>query len=651
MENSLLVLETTDEAGYFTNALSARDKRFEGCDLLALHPNIRVCLKGYRVDCVSTAEVMDEDAFKSVMDKCEALEDYIRCELERQNIERPAEYFVNAYWHFLRLIWRHLLWNIELLSRCLERKNYEQVLAFRYGRVITHSPWIEDDQLYMGDIAAGLCAIRGIEFVALEPPPAIARTLEPEPASGFYHTFCNSLAYFLCRFSASILARRKTLLVPSFKYNMNKVCDDLRARDGALKVGIFYLGRSGVAEVFHALAILVYVIAGKKMYKASVGYPVDFAFPVMTFARFHRASCNDRVEDEYVDATLRVLGRGTDGEVMYKGIGMSEFLLQKIRADLSAYMRKISFQTFGLEKCMEELKPKKILSQMNGEIYAALGGIAKSMGIPSVLISHGSHVYHRDKYAARDNVILARNILVGDYRYSAVESPLAREIALQMGVSPDRVVNIRPTLWGRAVVRKPRAGSGSLTIVHAGTFKLRHNRRYIYETSDEFLQGLYDLVTAVAPFPRLKLILKIRPDPYELTIETMNVLLPKAANVTVESEKPFLEVLEEADLVVSFSSTTIEEALTNNVPVLLYGAQGRYSHIPVEPFDDAEKDMTRAVTFVKDREGLIAYMSRLNEMSDSFSVSDDQFRPYRFGENEVVDFTDWFLGLGKEANT
>ena len=46
----------------------------------------------------------------------------------------------------------------------------------------------------------------------------------------------------------------------------------------------------------------------------------------------------------------------------------------------------------------------------------------------------------------------------------------------------------------------------------------------------------------------------------------------------------FHEVLAEADLLVSFSSTTIEEALVNDVPVLLYGGHGRYAHIPVEPF-------------------------------------------------------------------
>jgi hypothetical protein len=431
---------------------------------------------------------------------------------------------------------------------------------------------------------------------------------------------------------------------------MNMVCDALISANRNLKISTYSLGRYGLIELAQASIILICIAFGKKINTASIGYPVDFIFPVMTFARYYKSSYDNKVPREYIGSTISAIACQRGEGTVYKGVELFELVKHKIEKDLLPYMMHIHFQAFGLEKGMGLLKPSCIISQMNGEIYAALGGIAKRMGIPSVLISHGSHVYHQDKYAARENIILARNILAGDYRYSAVQSPLAREMALQMGISPDRVVNILPTLWGRPVKRRPRAKPGQLTIVHAGTFKLRHNRRYIYETSDEFLEGLKDLIGAVAPFPSLRLILKIRPDPYELTLDTMNALLPKAANVTIESERPFLEVLEEADLVVSFSSTTIEEALNNNVPVLLYGGRGRYAHIPVEPFCDTNGDILRAVTFVKDREGLMTYMPRLNELGDSFSVSDEQFRSYRFSEDEVVDFTDWFLGLGKEAS-
>jgi len=643
-EKRLLIVETLSEARLLVEGPLAGKNLVKGCDLLCLDPNIRSYLKERGIESLSTYDRMDAPAHRAVMDKCEDMEHDIRKELRKRGIQDPPDYFTNAFWHFLRLIWRHLLWNIELVDHCLERDAYKHVFAFQYGRVVTHSPWIEDDQLYMGDIAGSLCRSREMEFSALQPPSLPERTLAEKMPPGAYRTACNALAYHLFRITEHTLSRRKTILVPSFKYNMNRVCDELAGKDRNLKIGIFYLGKKGVEEVLHALAILFHVMTGRKMYKPSVGYPVDFAFPILTFARYHARSYSDRHEREYIDATVKAI---EDGKAAFKGVGLSDFLVQKIREDLKTYMLDIRFQAFGLEKLMEAFKPDCIISQMSGEIYGALGTAAKKMSVPSILISHGSHVYHQDKYSARENDILARNILVGDYQYSAVQSPLAREIASEMMKDPARIVNIKPSLWGRAVNRIHHK-KDIITIVHASSLKLRHNRRFIYETSDEFLQGMAELIEAIAPFPRLHLILKIRPDIYELSMETMKALLPTKGNVIVETDKSFLDVLPEADLVVSFSSTTIEEALSNKVPVLLYGGHGRYAHIPIEHFSETNNDIAKAVTFVKDRELLKTYMAALNENASSFNVPDEAFSNYRFSDSEVVDLTEWIMSLCSE---
>ena len=66
-------------------------------------------------------------------------------------------------------------------------------------------------------------------------------------------------------------------------------------------------------------------------------------------------------------------------------------------------------------------------------------------------------------------------------------------------------------------------------------------------------------------------------------------------------------------MLVSFSSTTIEEALVNDVPVLLYGGHGRYAHIPVKPFSSFNKEVLMPVTWVKTNKDLIEYFEILSE--------------------------------------
>lgn len=462
---------------------------------------------------------------------------------------------------------------------------------------------------------------------------------------GWFSKLCNQLGVFLLRIGASAFSPKKSILVPNFGYSMNLVCDEIVSADRNIKISTFYLGKNGILELVHALGLLSHAILRKKIKRASITYPVDFAFPIMTFARYYSDSYEDAVESQYMKAVVEALGNGGEEKGSFIGVNIANIIKEKVVYDLAPYMLNFSFQTFGLARAMDLIRPSCIVSQMNFEIYGALGSIAEKLNIPSILISHGSHMPHRDTYAAREHKILAENILVDDYQYLPVQSPYAKELAFRMTGNTGRIINIKPTLWGRTVSRNSARKSGPLTIVHAGTFKLRHNRRYIYETADEFLRGLQELCDVISELPRLRLIIKARADVYELSLETMKTLLPLADNISIETERPFLEVLREADLLVSFSSTTIEEALSNRVPVLLYGGGGRYSHIPVMPFCESNDDVMRAVTFVKDKDSLRKYFRKLNQIGLFFKVPDDKFRGYRFDDDDVTDFTKWFLRL------
>ena len=116
---------------------------------------------------------------------------------------------------------------------------------------------------------------------------------------------------------------------------------------------------------------------------------------------------------------------------------------------------------------------------------------------------------------------------------------------------------------------------------------------------------------------------------------------PIPENISIESEKNFLEVLEKTNLVVSFSSTTIEEALVNNVPVLLYGGNNRYCHIPLKSFEQ-EAEIIKPINFVDNNEKLVEYFKILNSKINNFSIDDKEFNKYKFSTDlELNDINDW----------
>ena len=56
-------------------------------------------------------------------------------------------------------------------------------------------------------------------------------------------------------------------------------------------------------------------------------------------------------------------------------------------------------------------------------------------------------------------------------------------------------------------------------------------------------------------------------------------LLPKSNNCRIKADGSFHDDLAQADLLISFSSTTIDEALYAGKPVALFGGSERYRHL------------------------------------------------------------------------
>ena len=116
--------------------------------------------------------------------------------------------------------------------------------------------------------------------------------------------------------------------------------------------------------------------------------------------------------------------------------------------------------------------------------------------------------------------------------------------------------------------------------------------------------------------------------------------LPK--NVEIVTNTPFKQTLSKADLLISFSSTTIEEALVNKIPVALYGGKGRYCHIE-SSISNFKQNLNKPLIFIKTKEDLLNYMEKLNNLSNTFVVNDNEFSIYTFNEREKNNFADWIL--------
>ena len=122
--------------------------------------------------------------------------------------------------------------------------------------------------------------------------------------------------------------------------------------------------------------------------------------------------------------------------------------------------------------------------------------------------------------------------------------------------------------------------SNKKILLHAGTPKRwRAFRPWVYETVEEYIKNINLLIIAVQKVRGVHLAIRYRSNK-NLTTANLRQLLINSDCYEIYDCGAFNEHLLAADMLVSYSSTTIEEALKNKIPVLQFDPDAKYWHIP-----------------------------------------------------------------------
>jgi len=255
-----------------------------------------------------------------------------------------------------------------------------------------------------------------------------------------------------------------------------------------------------------------------------------------------------------------------------------------------------------------------------------------------LLISHGSHVLHTEGVAKYEHELIANNMLIGPYRYLGIQTVLSSDYVAKKQISDRSIIKIKPLTLSKNIFKR-KIQDVKLTVLHAGSVKDGTNR-HIYETPDELLETFQETIDILSTCQNIQLIIKFRQINAFSFQALKNLLGPLPDNVSLVNGGIIGDFFASSHLLMSFSSTTIEEALINDTPVLLYGGKGRYSHIPTDPFKpDVENSIMKPVIFVNNRKSLTDYFKILNKNYLQFIGYKFDFDRFRFKDS--VEVTCW----------
>jgi hypothetical protein len=254
---------------------------------------------------------------------------------------------------------------------------------------------------------------------------------------------------------------------------------------------------------------------------------------------------------------------------------------------------KLARRVAGLIRILRLLRPQVALSQHAVGSFGAVGELCRLNGIPAMLVTHGSHVPQNDKRASLEWTLHARTIFLAGFEYVAIQTPWAEKFFRSCQYPLLRSLTTGPLLFGKHIFSFTASAREILRnellslradkkiMLHVSTPKLWKggNRPWVYETIDEYVRNIEHMIKAAEESDKWHLVIRFRSLP-GLCERDFRSLMPPGRNYTICTGGLFEQYLNAADLLVSYSSTALEEALQSRVPVLQYDPDGKYMHLP-----------------------------------------------------------------------
>ena len=621
MTCDLVIVEFQEEVGYF---LKNRPEVFQdGAKVLSLLPEASVLLSQNGIAFETSVDYFSKGSHENCLKCVDAAIGEINAIFDVHDSHGIRHVYTNALTFYVRQYLGYVVSTIEIIANVLDRHSIDKVFVCRYDGNDHSQFGLLSKERILSDIIGLFSGSIQVESSVLTVPRKAAPDHVRKSLRSLFCAVCFPLELVLVKKHT-----RHPMVYYSLKYRFDQIAKAFKDSD-----------HYNVAPDVKAFTQLTDRNLGMDIHNIHLS---DLGF--FSDAQFKK-SWKTSV-DKFKGACEK------KGIFIYRGHDFSPIVFRKIELGYGSQFIKMNKQIAGLKKLFLKLKPSVVLSHVARDISYALGELAGSMNIPSVLISHGSHVPPKNEYERMEWYDHGKGLVHTDYRFHLLQSPWAVEHVKAMGYhgnyyAIDPLIFPRVDRSGKTALQLKMypQSEGRKIFVHAGTPKPRgSNRLYIYETLDEYIAYMSDLIEAARQMPEIFLIIRFRPYSY-LSTQQLRALLPKGDHYVIATEGPFADYLKIADVMVSFSSTTIEEALINEITVLQYDPSGRYIHIEGARWQDKGFAHVDSVYYIGERSGLQPGLKWIVQRHLNGTIVGDIFERHVFKSGEAMSVQDFISRL------
>ena len=622
-------LEVVSEAESFLQACARTEFELDELTVVALTIEVRAYLGCRGVDCVDTTTYFKNEHHRNAIEASKQFSEILDLHLDltvsdpnlRQTYQQTAvfhvQYFIN-YFLFITSVVENVLVDLSPSYVVCSR---ESSADFRSSDDL---PLIVEEDAFACRIVAPYCRLHDIEYRLFDRSDSRAESRPTQSWTG------GRAPQLLLRLLARSTERGVDRIVYLGGGGTNdeaiaKVLDRINRKATRIQLG------PSILDVVQQLAQVVR------------GRPDRFRMlPAMEDSSVfgdHVKNLDERLADPFTGSF--------EGELQFRGIDFWECLGFLFQARIRPFLVAMSGRIQSIIEAMDRFNPKYIIATgVRYENYA-IGEWARRQRVPFVLVSHGTTIRPKNEWEEIENESLGKSLQLSDVVTVGVLQTPIEEAHVDYFGGPPSLVKAGPILFRnwktKRKKRVPEAGK-PIRIMLASSYKSKGSLRFwAMETPDEYLQSCRDLVSAVNSLDfESELVIRFHA---KLTIPTdsFRALLPDTDRLKIDRGGRFLDSLDDCDIVVNFSSTSIEESLQNNVPVLLYDRWNRYKHCEATDVEGGARLSPDAVYYLGRPELLAETLAGIADHVKNGSFENGRyFVSYQYPEDYLSRFTDLF---------
>ncbi|MBU0591475.1 MAG: hypothetical protein ABIJ10_02460 [Candidatus Micrarchaeota archaeon] len=459
------------------------------------------------------------------------------------NNPEDIEGYKDSYIYYVRYFCNHILYLTEIVSNILISQNVDKLFFCRPDLRDSSGHFINSRERYLAEICERTAKKYGVEIFSI--PFTLENQYSPKLKTNHH-----------AGVRPPPKNHNKLLLVSSCAYGLDRVIKKIKS-DIPDVIAVYV--HEGKLEFYHKL-----------YYRLAKGID-EFINLDSVVAELQYSNITDDL-----DSILAFL-RKNKNLFEYRSLNFFDLLESKIIYGTNLSIIQLVDKSTRLSHIIKLQKPELTLSYASKNLTYVLGEICRINNLEALCISHGTVVPPYNKIDEIVNYNIGTAVILNRYPSVAVQTPSAEKFLNHYEhISNDIITG--PLLFRNDIKRKKT--SKLKILVHAVTLKTRFSTKFWgVETNDEFVSSIRDLISSVENAGNSHLIIHLHPVWKHLFKKgELEVLLPKSHCYTIVYSASIYNSLSKADFLVSFSSTTIEEAVINEIPVILFDKWDRYKH-------------------------------------------------------------------------